>query len=339
MKISKLSCLYYPTTVVLIDDDPSFLKSIAFRLDPNMSYKTYLDPREALDYLKNLKSQNKLFSHSVALNPETENYIENQFSVQFNLSKIYQEVYNPNIFNEVSIIIADYAMPNMNGADLFRNLADVPIKKMMLTGQADESSAVDLFNEGLIDKFILKKNTQTLKDLINQSIQELQYKYFQDLSEVIFKSLSLQPYACFDDPDFIDFFYKIKNDISASSYYMLEPSGSFLFFDENARPTWLLVKTKEEMIEFAKQASAEGAPDEVAHAIEQGTKIIHFNNFDEYTHATEGHWEDYLYSAQKLNGKKEYRYAIVNSLPGFPLEQDKIQSFSKYLHSDSTQQE
>ena len=43
----------------------------------------------------------------------------------------------------ISTVIVDYDMPSQNGIDFCRQLSDLPIKKVMLTGRADYKLAVD----------------------------------------------------------------------------------------------------------------------------------------------------------------------------------------------------
>ncbi|HVV69649.1 MAG TPA: hypothetical protein VHE99_11575 [Gammaproteobacteria bacterium] len=336
MKKFELPCLYYPTTAVIIDDDEIFLKNTALELDSDIHYKTYQDPLRALNDLKKLKSQNKLLSHAITLN--TDDSLEGgQYPMNLNISSIFKEAYNKNPYEEVSVVVVDYSMPQMNGAHLLEQLVDIPIQKITLTGQADEAFAVKLFNDGIIDKFI-PKGSQSLKKTLNESIQDLRKKYFHGLSDIILKSLSLQSEFYFFDPAFIKFFNHILAGISIPSYYLIETSGSFLILDHNASPTWLLVRSEDETLEFAQQAEAEGAPMEIVNPIKNGEKISYFNDFDEYVDATQGHWEKYLYPAKELLGEKKYRYALANNLPGFPLNKDKILSFNEYLKSSLSAQ-
>jgi CheY-like chemotaxis protein len=328
---SKLLCLYYPTTIVLIDDDVRFLENMSLNLSHDLFYRTFQDPKAALAALKETENQNKFLSHTVAAREEE----AGKFSVDFNTSVIYKEVYNRKQFDEVSVIVVDYSMPQMNGEELLKNLTQSPAKKLMLTGQADEATAVRLFNDGIIDKFMLKStDSHTLIQHLNQNIEELQTKYFHGLSDIILKPLSGQIGICFTDPIFVDFFNKTLADTSTSSYYLIEISGSFLLLDADASPTWLLVKTKNELQEFAPQAEAEGASEDVVDSIKNGHKIPYFNDFDEYVDATSGNWDKYLYAAQELNGKAQYRYAITKNIPGFRLHRDKILSFNTYLHNN-----
>ncbi|HVV69026.1 MAG TPA: hypothetical protein VHE99_08370 [Gammaproteobacteria bacterium] len=134
---------------------------------------------------------------------------------------------------------------------------------------------------------------------------------------------------------FIDLFNQVKNDTAASSYYLLDASGSFLFLDDSGTPTWLIVKTEDEIREFAQQAEYEGAPKELLESLKKGEVIAHFNNFDEYVDATNGDWSKYLFPAKIVKGVKQYHYSILKSLPGFPIKQNKIFPFSEYLNSNS----
>ena len=52
------------------------------------------------------------------------------------------------------VAVMDVAMPELNGMEFCRRITDPSIRKIVLTGKADEHVAVKSFNEGLIDRFI-----------------------------------------------------------------------------------------------------------------------------------------------------------------------------------------
>ncbi len=58
----------------------------------------------------------------------------------------------------VNLVISDYMMPGMNGADLLKTIkAEHPeVIRIMLTGQADTGAVMGAINEGAVYKFILK---------------------------------------------------------------------------------------------------------------------------------------------------------------------------------------
>ena len=70
-------------------------------------------------------------------------------------------IYNKERFGETSVVVVDFAMPQMNGEEFCRKLGQLKgnsVKIIMLTGEADEEMAVRLFNAGVIDKFLRKGN-------------------------------------------------------------------------------------------------------------------------------------------------------------------------------------
>ena len=64
-------------------------------------------------------------------------------------------------------------MPPMKGIDLCRELAGYPVKKIMLTGEANEKFAVGAFNEGTIDGFLSKKE-ENFSELLGRVIANAQ---------------------------------------------------------------------------------------------------------------------------------------------------------------------
>ena len=70
---------------------------------------------------------------------------------------LHEEIYNKDRFNDVSVIIVDYYMDEMNGIEVCETLSKHPAKKILLTGGADkENIAIDAFNKGIIHRFINK---------------------------------------------------------------------------------------------------------------------------------------------------------------------------------------
>ncbi len=334
MEKNELPCLYHPTTVVLVDDDINFLKNTTLNLDPDIAYKTYNDPLEALKFVEKLKDQNKSLSRVISLDDPNEECSEKTYPLSLKISSILDEAYDKNQYGKVSVLLVDHAMPQMSGGDFFEKIADIPIKKVMLTGQADEAFAVKLFNARIIDRFIMKGDN-SLGVSINRVIHELQKEYFQDISNTLLRGLPFKKTFTLADPEFVTLFNNIRKEAAATSFYLIDMSGSFIFMDSNGAPSWLLVSSKSDAYQFAKQAEVEGASKEIVKDLKNGKKISYFNNFDEYIHATEGHWENYLYDAKKLGNAGEYFYTLVQELPGFPIKKNKILSYNEYLRNNS----
>lgn len=72
------------------------------------------------------------------------------------------------------LVLSDQRMPGMLGTELFSKLKDLypTSKRILISGYSDFSSVTDAFNDGTIDKFVVKpwRNDQ-LRDLIREQLQ------------------------------------------------------------------------------------------------------------------------------------------------------------------------
>ncbi len=336
MRYNRIPCLYHPTTAIFVDDNERFLNSTLLKLSDKIPCKSYVDPIMALEYLLSLDFKTDLNAKVFKLDIDSDHYYpsSDKHPVNINIPAIQQELYNHARFKQVSVAVIDYSMPAMKGSDFCQKLKRFPMKKILLTGEAGESIAVELFNQGVIDKFILKGRPD-LYHVIDESILTLQRKYFEELTKPIFKALNTESGFCLANPAFIDLFERICTEVSASSYYLLEASGSFLFFDAKGTPTWLLVKTENDLADYLDMAIDSGAPEKIIDAIRTGESILYFNNFNEYSEAIDGHWEDYLYPAQTLTLSldKKCFYAVVKQIKNSPLKHDEILSFDAFMEN------
>ena len=48
-----IACCYYPTTVVFIDDNQSFLDNVLLGVDENINTYSFTEPTKAIEYLRN----------------------------------------------------------------------------------------------------------------------------------------------------------------------------------------------------------------------------------------------------------------------------------------------
>jgi len=109
--------------IICIDDDPLILKLLSFQLNKVIEHETtivecFIDPMEVIENIDSL--------------------ISNEF--------------------EVLLLLVDYQMPNINGAELIRNIKQKypELKCIMLSGQANNIIVNELTNDHLLEKFISK---------------------------------------------------------------------------------------------------------------------------------------------------------------------------------------
>lgn len=326
-------CVYYPTTAIFIDDSDTFLENVIFQLDPNIPYKAYQEPMKALEYILEKKSLDIRASLKFICNNHPNDVPESgTYSVNYQFSTLYEEIYNPNRFQDLSVAVIDYAMPRINGIELCQALKDTPIKKILLTGEADHDVAINAFNDGIIDKFI-RKDKQAAGQMVNKAIFELQKLYFQERTIVMTSALNTEKSCFLQDPLYHSLFNNVLNKTSACDSYLLESSGSFLFMGPDKIPTWLLVKSREDLQEYLLVAQEYDASPQVIKSLAQGTKVPYFKDFADYSDAMDGNWEKYLHLAFDWQESGKYFYAIVKELPYFGLKNHKITSLHDYLKS------
>ncbi len=321
---------YFPTKVFLVDDNKDFLMNFSLQLDPKLAYSLFESPHEALRYLlqDNKVSQlnKKVFSEFHEGNSDP---MSNQL-VKLDLTAIHKEIYDQQRFEEVSVIIVDYDMPGLNGLELCRRIKDKPVKKILLTGKADEKLAISAFNEGLIDHFI-QKNDADIISQINDSIKKLQNQYFLEATRAIIRLLGIENAGFLHDPVFIDLFATLCKKNNIVEYYLTETTGSFLMLDMQAKPSWLVTKYYKDLKLHYEIAENSEAPVEVLEALRSGEKLPYSWNTSDYYQVTGEQWQKQLHPSEELKGKDTYYYSYITALDSFDVKPGEILSYAKYL--------
>ncbi|MGK5038224.1 hypothetical protein [Janthinobacterium sp. LB3P118] len=104
----------HPTLSVLIDDSDSFLKSLAFQLDPGLARKTFHDTSSVLHWLRHSTPLGEMPLH---VNFDTQNLPPDQCNVALDLERIWRISAQAQRFAVPSVLVVDYSMPQMNGLE------------------------------------------------------------------------------------------------------------------------------------------------------------------------------------------------------------------------------
>ncbi|MCF8414604.1 MAG: response regulator [Crocinitomicaceae bacterium] len=141
LTVDVVSVIY---VIICVDDDPIILQMLGFHIQKmfkfnNLEVEFYANAIEAIEGIKSLKNQG----------------------------------YEP------LLLLTDFQMPEMNGAELIRTLKHLynDLSCVMLSGEANAIQVDDLVNEDLLDAFITKPWSE--KDLINAIGPILENKNFQ----------------------------------------------------------------------------------------------------------------------------------------------------------------
>ncbi|PCH57586.1 MAG: hypothetical protein COC15_00730 [Legionellales bacterium] len=327
MRQKSLPCCFFPTTVMLVDDDSIFLKLMENKLGNSFPMSSFSNPAAAAESLSKFPSENKMITRCLSnpgnADPEHE-------LIDINIREIHYELYNKQRFATVSVLLIDYDMPGMNGIEVSKHVQDPRIKKVLLTGQADNDVAVQAFNDGLIHKFV-QKSVPDLATKLRDIIQELQFEYFMDLSRSIMQGLrensdTLQSLRA---PEFIKLHKELMQQNDIVEYYLIDARGSFVMVNGSGQAFWLVLKSDSDMNRCYEYAKFDAAPKEILESLQQKTKIPFFYTEQDLVAPPET-WGRLLHPATLLPGDINYYYSMIASGPIYRLEQDLLLPYQAY---------
>lgn len=326
MRKQAIPSFSFPTTVLMIDDNVEFLKSVAIGLPAETAtYNFYSDPRTALKLINEKYESSPLTSGMFNLLDEEE--FEHK-TLDINVRDIYRIMYNRSRFQQISTVVVDYHMPGMDGIEFCRSIKNPNIQKVLLTSIVDEQKAIEVLNEGLIDTFI-RKQSQNIMQQLGQAISQAQTRYFSKLSQIVQEVIRFSPEdSALSDPAFMELFHRICRDFSAVEYYMTEFLGSFVFLDANGNHYGLFTRVKDQLDFYCESKEAESSPEEVLNALRSGEQILCYHNESSRALPDGRVWEQYLFDAVKINGASEYFCAFGANM--LDVRTDNLLSFNDY---------
>ncbi|MBA2656670.1 MAG: response regulator [Tatlockia sp.] len=321
---------YFPSTALFIDDSRDFLLNFVLQLDEGLAYRVFDSPFDALDCIHKKHCELDMLSQRcLSEYTESKNCPLTNHTINLDFTAIHAEIYNPRRFEEISVVVVDYAMPGMDGLEFCRRIENPNIRKILLTGQADEKLAIEAFNEGLIHRYI-KKSDPNVAELITKSIYDLQMQYFHLMSGMVVSMLSVTSPSCLHDKKFTDFFNQLRHEKGIVEYYLADNSGSFLLLDDDANPSFLIVRSEEDLSLYYDFAMDNGASGEVLDQLATGEKIPCFwqaNN----PPPEHNDWSSCLVKAHRFDSDETYFYSYVTGAALFNLRQEKILSYHRHL--------
>ncbi len=321
-----LSC-YFPTTVVVIDDNVNFLDSLQDILSSrNISVKAFTDPVAGLNFINENAENNTLaFSDLTMTGDEVTSDWQ---SILLNVNKVHSQIYDENRFAKISAVIVDYSMPGIDGVELCSRISDPNIQRILLTGVADEKVAIDAFNNGYINRFARKSSPSIANDVI-QSVNRAIHQYFSIYTSDLVKCLPTKEMNNLRDPIFANFFYGTCLNRNYIEYYMLDTFGSYLFLREDGQASLLSMMPESEIDRIIEiGVDSEEISDEVLVGLRSHEYMLVLHNRTG-TLPPISTWDKYLRPARRLEGYQTYCFAFAESNM-LDLDFDRIKSFSQF---------
>ena len=305
MKNKMMPIIFYPTKVILVDDNKNFLETTAKALSQqHIETITFTDPAEAVKYINDLPRNNPYLDE---LHQEDNGYLSSTSEVAFNLKALAEKAMEHK-GNTVSLVVSDYDMPTIKGDELFALIDNRYIKKIMLTGEADNETAIELLNNSLIDNFIAKDFTGTserLKGLVFDYQLEYFYSLLSSITDHLFPTSSIQASEAYGN-----LLKQIIQDYNIVEYYTMSRNGNKLMIDANGNHFWFVTATEEDFEGWHETAELEDAPSEILNVLEDRSKILLLADESEADIEAKD-WHNFLHDAQQENVSSDTLYYAV----------------------------
>ncbi len=322
--IKRLNLCHYPTTVVFIDDNQAFLDSLPLDLDETLSFLTFLEPEKALDYV-NREKHTPMDGLSAVQHSGSD-----ALGVQIDIQAIIEKIHDDSRFQEPSVLVVDYDLPKMNGLEFCQRIDNRCIKKILLTGVADECMGVAALNDRVIDYYV-KKSASNMFSKLNSVIRGLQAGYFNDASRSIRDSLQLE-YGFFSDPVFIKYFSQLCEEMHVVEYYFTPSPQGFLLVTAAGDLSNLIVYSGDDLKTHCDIASDLKAPNELVEKICSKKWMPYFSESpDGYYHSNIKSWKNSLLPAVELKSENCQYYCAHT--PSILSVQQPLMSYDRHLRS------
>lgn len=301
----------HPTLVVLVDDSRSMIESIVFQMDPMIAVKTFQDAHEALGWLQAVHDvgQGKFLPIRVGYDQEIPSF--ERRTISLDVDGVYRIALDARRFYASAVVVVDYAMPQMSGLEFCAALKGLPCKKILFTGEGNEMVAVDAFNQGLIDRYLKKGESQVL-DRLELEIAALQRAYFVERSGTLKDLLVTHVYSFLSDTVFAALVSELMLEHGFVEHYLFPHPTGVLFLDANGKATLMVVETKASLIAQLECAQDYAAPEELLTALRNEAVVPFFwKSGGMYTEQSLD-WKAHCKPAQTCIGHEDYFWALFD---------------------------
>lgn len=302
----ELALCFYPTSVAFIDDSNSFLSAIELAMSPTFNCLTFNDPLRALNHANNLNNVN-WNAHSkedYAYYSDSEQFVKNTL----NLSE--KKLDDKERHNEISVVVVDYDMPEINGLDFCKKLKNPNIKKILLTGQASTDEAVKAFNDNLINYYIKKSDENLVENLI-KAISDLQNRYFIDISSYIKIRAIDNKKSLFNDAHLSMYFSRIVAENDIVEYYFLTNPPRYKLKARSGKTSILLVYSRYDLNEQIRVIKEEAGPEWLLDCLKSGQYVPYFHSSDGFYDQEQFDSKSTMYLAEVITGTDTYFCAHI----------------------------
>lgn len=344
--IHELFCVlpiyYRPMTVMLVDDDPDFLKALSDQLSDQYPVVTFTDPDKAILYFEQRNAE--LF----------EKWKQRGSSDLDDLVQhARQEIYNPDRFKQILVSVIDYDMPNKNGFDVMSTMGQPIMREMsshsyiLLTGKKlsdmDKKTKKKLTDNDFISKWDSDFLSQLLIRIHKKLTGTFQWMSYEPARQLTLDSTEKTNFLF--DGNFLPILNDHIEKHHVCEIYIFDKQGSFLFLDKHGNLSWLFIRSDLGMSNTISLAQKYHAPKWVIDALWSKEKLLTLYEEKDFERIKTIDWEQYVLPATvfkddnryleffHLSPHSDYYYVFTDKFPNHGIDQAKIVSYKRYIDS------
>ena len=308
-----LAPYFHPTTIVFVDDNDGFLRSLDLELPGHCAYKVFTDPTAALAFLNEPSTSPTLMDRCFSVD-RLKRSAGNYLDIYLDLDLIEEEIKNPLRFARNSVVMIDYSMPLMNGLEFCADLTDPYIQKAMLTGVADERVAVQAFNAQLIDRFIPKNTHHSVSDILAFA-EEMQQAYFVQHTARLINTLSIDPPGFLTDVEAARTINRLMSREGVVEYYLVASPPGFLMLRSDGSSLMCTAYDAEQYNRAVAAAEEAGIPSRYREGLANREIMPVFVDALQDHPPDEYPWDDNLIACEVVQGRETWYVGLLNEAP------------------------
>lgn len=284
----KAPAIYFPSTVILLDDDHLYAKKLIEKL--NISGLKYC---ESPDFLLKQKNDDFLFIDNdifEKININELSYLKKKLNTIKNTGKL------------ISVLVSDLYMDSISGTEIFTEISSNHLGRILISNFVDFSKNNDI-TQARDDKHIdiVLDKTKALSDRLPIAIEAAKMKFFTSLSNVLFNDLgNNHPLS---NSEFAKLFTAKIRELKPNKITPNSTLNKFFFEFEHTKTNQVFHITEPyEINSIINSHGAESAPKEVLEHLSSGKYIL--CNEDDDILLDGKLWPLYIRPAKEFNNKK-----------------------------------
>lgn len=336
-RVCNIPAFFYPTTILLVDDDEIFLKKLTLDLKKHYKTVTFTNPNQAINFLT--QKEGGSFFRGIEISGEFAKGILG----------LRKEPMNRARFEDVLVSVLDYDMPGKSGFDIWEKVGTNDYYEshqhayILLTAKRYADFDKEIAEERIGKDFISKHDPKYLEYLLD-SINGRSGDKFQGVGEALALFLThddKEKTSFLNDANFLPIFNGYIKEHAIVEGYLFDKQGSFMFLDDKAHLHWLFVRNENGVRNSIAIAKQYNAPQAIIEKLESKQFILSLYEKEDFESRKSIDWNKYVLKATVFKDEpkievynhcpSDYYYAFTQDFPEHGIDTTKILSYDGFL--------